>query len=111
MELLFLGLQWVHDARDEPAARAVPHAAHHPQGDRADGADHPQEVQLDTGAAEAKYLRGGHDPQKSLPRRKVSVFYFVSIVEVVEVLAFTILGTFVLFPCFEVPSISDLETF
>ena len=43
------GLQRVHNACDELAERAVSDKADHPKGDREDGSDHPQKVQLNTG--------------------------------------------------------------
>jgi hypothetical protein len=66
------GVQRVHHARDEPAEGAESHPPHHPQGDRANGADHPQEVFFHSDAAQAVHLRGCHDPPIALPRRKVS---------------------------------------
>ena len=56
------GLSRVHNSRDEPAERAVADASHHSKGDREDGEDHQQEVQLDPDPAEAVGLRGSHDP-------------------------------------------------
>lgn len=64
-------MQRVHHARDEPAEGAESHPPHHPQGDRANGADHPQEVLFHSDAAQAVHLRGCHDPPIALPRRKV----------------------------------------
>lgn len=66
------GLQRVHDARDEPAAGTESDTADHAEGNRANGANHPQEVQLHPGTAEAEHVRSRHDPQVEVSRRKVS---------------------------------------
>jgi len=73
------GVQRVHHARDEPAEGAESNPTHHPQGDRANGADHPQEVLFHSDAAQAVHLRGCHDPQIALPRRKVRTLIYFSI--------------------------------
>ena len=68
---LCAGLQRVHDPRDELAAGAESYASDHGEGDRAHGADHPQEVQLHPGAAQAEHVRGSHDTQVQVPGRQV----------------------------------------
>ena len=60
-------MQRVHDARDEPSTRAVEDEAHHPQGNRANGPDHPQEVLVDSNATQAEYLRGCYDSALQVP--------------------------------------------
>lgn len=67
-------MQRVHRPRDEPAEGAVPYAAHLTQRDRANGGDHPPQVQHHPDAVEAEHVRSRHDPALQVPGRQVGFF-------------------------------------
>lgn len=71
VSLCTAGMQRIHNTRDELTPGAEQDAADRAQGDREDGQHHPPQVQRHPGAVETEHVRGGHDPQVAVLRRKV----------------------------------------
>lgn len=72
--LLHTGLQRIHRPRDEPAEGTVSYATRLTQRDRANGGNHPSQVQHYPDAAEAEHVWSCHDPSLQVPGCQVGSF-------------------------------------